>query len=199
MFHKYKAVTLYDFVSSSLLAERAFHYLNAKFLCNAVRVTSSTPSVYLIGFSHDVRSFDKHLLSSPPRYCSKVSLSNTESYKTDLFFGTVFFRGVLFVVFFGNPISILNGFHHYIHIFFSHFSAGKKTGHFFHKFFCLSCTSVSIFIFCIGDKGFIFRQKIVEVQIQGFCQLFISIHSSRTGFIIFIGTNYTAGHTDFFS
>lgn len=44
--------------------------------------------------------------------------------KTDLF-GTVLLGGEFFILFFCNPVGILKGFHHYIHVFFCHFSACK--------------------------------------------------------------------------
>ena len=96
------------------------------------------------------------------------------SQKTDLL-GTVFLWGVFFILFFCNPISVLDRFHHNIHIFLCHFTARKQAGYFLGKLLSLLCTSGAIFLCGLCYKHIAVSEKLICSYIESFCELFCRI------------------------
>ena len=102
---------------------------------------------------------------------------------------TVLLGRELLILLFGDPIRILQSFHHHIQILIGNITAGKKAADLIDQRLRLLCALRTVLLCGGEEKLLVLIQKVVFFSMKQLCQLVIYVPLSRVTFAGFIVSN----------
>ena len=108
---------------------------------------------------------------------------------------TVLLGRELLILLFGDPIRILQSFHHHIQILIGNITAGKKAADLINQRLRLLCALRTVLLCGGEEKLLVLIQKVVFFSMKQLCQLVIYVPLSRVTFAGFLVSNRSEGNS----